>query len=89
MTHRRDRVMQIPMPVRSSGSGGNSLGVVGAMFVLLAAVVAGGLLVLVAVMVMFPTHQYSTVPTTREMGPCEPFCSLRPTTAAPVGGEQR
>ncbi|MEU2258548.1 hypothetical protein ABZ540_35885 [Nocardia xishanensis] len=41
-------------------------------------------------MVMFRGTDYSTVPA-RELGPCEPFCSLRTTTTAPapVGGEQR
>ncbi|MEV6340952.1 hypothetical protein AB0M12_40310 [Nocardia vinacea] len=70
----------------SSGSG---VGIVAAMFALLGGVVLVTLLVLAAVVVAFPSHDYSTVPTTRQLGPCEPFCSLRTTTAVPVGGEQR
>ncbi|MBF6284480.1 hypothetical protein REK76_29435 (plasmid) [Nocardia farcinica] len=84
----RERVVHVPVVLPAPSGGGGRFGGVGAMFVLFACVVAFALLVLVAVVVMFDGIDYSTVPATRELGPCEPFCSLR-TTTAPVGGEQR
>jgi len=86
----RERVIDIPLVIVPD-TGGRGAGVVAAMALLLAGVVLAGLAVMVAVLLAFPSREYSTVPTTRELGPCEPFCSLRTTTAVPVqvGGEQR
>lgn len=41
--------------------------------------------ILLWTVVAFPGTEYSNVPVTRELGPCDPFCSLRTTTPAPVG----
>lgn len=86
----RERVIDVPLVVVPD-TGGRGVGVVSAMALLLAGVVLVGLAVMVAVLLAFPSHEYSNVPVTREFGPCEPFCSLRTTTVtpAPVGGEQR
>ncbi|MEU4345358.1 hypothetical protein AB0H00_29595 [Nocardia sp. NPDC023852] len=50
------------------------------------AVLAVGVLVMLLVTVAFPSHEEgSTRVTPRPLGPCEPFCSLRTTTATPGG----
>lgn len=85
----RERVIDLPLVIVPD-TGGRGAGVVSAMALLLAGVVLVALAVMVAVLLAFPSHEYSNVPVTREFGPCEPFCSLRTTTSpAPVGGEQR
>ncbi|WP_157129100.1 hypothetical protein [Nocardia amamiensis] len=53
-----------------------------------AAVLAAGVLVLLLVTTAFPGHEGSAPATPRPLGPCEPFCSLRTTTAVP-GGDAR
>lgn len=85
----RERVVDVWVPVGSGGSG--FLGGVGAMAALFIAVVVVALLVLLAVMVAFPSRDYSPTPSTRTPGPCEPFCSLRTATAPAdaTGGVQR
>ncbi|WP_433635654.1 hypothetical protein [Nocardia sp. CA-120079] len=90
MARIRERVVNVWLPVLPD-SGGSGIGVVRGMATLLAGVVLVGLLVMIAVTVQFPPHKYGTAPVTRQLGPCEPFCSLRTTTVAPapVGGEQR
>lgn len=85
----RERVIDLPLVIVPD-TGGRGVGVVSTMALLLAGVVLAGLAVMVAVLLAFPSHEYSNVPVTREFGPCEPFCSLRTTTpSVPVGGEQR
>lgn len=84
----RERVVDVVVPIVPD-TGGRGLGVVSAMALLVAGVVLAGLAVMILVLLAFPSHEYSTVPVTREFGPCEPFCSLRTTAPAPVGGEQR
>ncbi|MGV9823385.1 hypothetical protein [Nocardia xishanensis] len=76
--HEREVIVAIPMGIGRP--------FVAALVLLVLAAVA----ILLGVITAFPATEYSNVPTTRELGPCEPFCSLRTTTpSAPVGGEQR
>lgn len=75
MSREREYVVMIP---------GGSAGAVGAFFL---AVVLLAVALLVTVAIAFPDREYSTVPTTRQLGPCAPFCSLRTTTVVPpIGG---
>lgn len=85
MARSREHVVNIWVPL-GDGNGGGFLGGAGAMFALFAAVVGAAVLVLVAVVVLFPSTQYSsTTSPTRTPGPCEPFCSLRTSAVAPGG----
>jgi hypothetical protein len=83
---RRERVVDVVIPIVPGGGG---FGGVGAMFALFGGVVLFAVLVMLIVVAAYPSPHYSTVPT-RELGPCAPFCSARTTTVqAPAGGEQR
>ncbi|PXX52792.1 hypothetical protein DFR70_13040 [Nocardia tenerifensis] len=64
------------------------LGGVGCMASVFLAAVVAALVVLVWVVVAFPSQvgDGSAVPTSRPLGPCEPFCSLRTTTPMVSGG---
>ncbi|WP_306372065.1 hypothetical protein [Nocardia sp. CC216A] len=86
MTRVRERVVNVWVPVPI---GGGRFGGVGAMFALFAAVLAVAVLVLLVVVAAYPSPQYSPVPTTYELGPCDPFCAPRATVTAPIGGEPR
>jgi hypothetical protein len=81
-----ERVVDVVIPIVPETGGGKGVGVVASMAALFGVVVVFAVLVLVAVVVMFRGTDYSTVPATRELGPCEPFCSLRTTAPAPTGG---
>lgn len=79
MTRVRERVVNVWVPVAIASTGGGRVGGVGAMFALFAAVLAVAVLVLLAVVAAYPSPQYSPVPATYELGPCEPFCAPRTT----------
>jgi hypothetical protein len=69
-------------------SGGLGVGHMAALFL---AVIAAAVVVLLWVVVAFPSQvgDGSAVPTSRQLGPCEPFCSLRTTAVPAVPGGVR
>jgi hypothetical protein len=83
MARIREVTVDVPVVITSGDSGG-TFGVVGVMAAAFSCVVLVALAALVWVLLAYPRTDYSTtVPTTRQLGPCEPFCSLRTTTSAP------
>ncbi|WP_433603741.1 hypothetical protein ACQPXH_33115 (plasmid) [Nocardia sp. CA-135953] len=61
---------------------------VGHMAAVFLAVIVAAIVVLLWVVVAFPSQvgDGSAVPTSRPLGPCEPFCSLRTTVPEAPGG---
>jgi hypothetical protein len=83
MARVREVTVDVPVIVGGGNSGGG-LGGVGVMAAAFSCVVLVALAALIWVLLAFPRTDYSTtVPTTRQLGPCEPFCSLRTTPSAP------
>ncbi|MBF6162999.1 hypothetical protein [Nocardia cyriacigeorgica] len=89
MARIRERVVSVWVIPTPESSGGSIIGVPAVMAGIVGGVLALAVAAAIALAGAYPGTEYTNVPSTRQLGPCEPFCSMRTTNPAPVGGGQR